>query len=193
MMMFGSETEVLVPLHEHGFYQGNMVLCPDLDTLRPIPWADYDDVKVAEFLCESRWKKIDSPQEACPRYAARKQLRCHIRRSAAARLMAFDQSRDAEVEDLCVAFVVDDDVLRLEVAVEHALFVGGVQTRADLTGELVGFVGRDSADSPQQRPKVFAGDELHGQKRAAGQLAQVMDATDMRMADLPSDPDLVAQ
>ncbi|XP_046371078.2 glutamine synthetase-like [Haliotis rufescens] len=49
------------------------MIYPDLDTLRPIPWAE-DGVKVAQILCESRWKKDNSPQEACPRYVARKQL-----------------------------------------------------------------------------------------------------------------------
>ncbi|XP_046575457.1 lengsin-like [Haliotis rubra] len=51
---------------------GNVSIVPDPDTLRSIPWAP-EGVKVAEMLCESRWKD-NSPQEACPRYAARKQL-----------------------------------------------------------------------------------------------------------------------
>ncbi|XP_046575985.1 lengsin-like [Haliotis rubra] len=59
--------------HDNNYNFGNDAIYPDLDTLRPIPWA-HDEVKVAEILCESRWKKDNSPQEACPRYVARKQL-----------------------------------------------------------------------------------------------------------------------
>ncbi|XP_046368054.1 glutamine synthetase-like [Haliotis rufescens] len=59
--------------HEKSYKWGKAIIYPDLDTLRPIPWAG-DGVKVAEKLCESRWKKDNSPQDACPRYVARKQL-----------------------------------------------------------------------------------------------------------------------
>ncbi|XP_046328205.2 lengsin-like [Haliotis rufescens] len=50
-----------------------MRIIPDLNTLRPVPWVE-NGVKVAEMLCESRWKTDNAPQEACPRYVARQQL-----------------------------------------------------------------------------------------------------------------------
>ncbi|XP_067655728.1 lengsin-like [Haliotis asinina] len=52
---------------------GSALIVPDLDTLRAIPWAP-EGVKVAELLCETRWKTDNTPHGACPRYAARKQL-----------------------------------------------------------------------------------------------------------------------
>ncbi|XP_067655479.1 lengsin-like [Haliotis asinina] len=59
--------------HEKSNGFGNMNIFPDLNTLRPIPWAP-EGVKVVEMLCESRWMKDNTPQLACPRYVARKQL-----------------------------------------------------------------------------------------------------------------------
>ncbi|XP_046575471.1 lengsin-like [Haliotis rubra] len=52
---------------------GSALIVPDLATLRPIPWAP-EGVRAVELLCESRWKIDNTPQGACPRYAARKQL-----------------------------------------------------------------------------------------------------------------------
>ncbi|XP_067656107.1 lengsin-like [Haliotis asinina] len=59
--------------HEKNRCLGNMNVFPDLNTLRPIPWAP-EGVKVVEMICESRWMEDDTPQLACPRYVARKQI-----------------------------------------------------------------------------------------------------------------------
>ncbi|XP_046328238.1 glutamine synthetase-like [Haliotis rufescens] len=72
-LVFGPRTEITTIVHEKNYNIGNMLIFPDADTLRSIPWAP-DGVKVAEVLCESRWKKDNSPQDACPRYVARQQL-----------------------------------------------------------------------------------------------------------------------
>ncbi|XP_046328237.2 lengsin-like [Haliotis rufescens] len=72
-LLLGPRTEVVPVFHEKNYNVGNMLIFPDPDTLRSIPWAP-DGVKVAEVLCESRWKKDNSPQDACPRYVARQQL-----------------------------------------------------------------------------------------------------------------------
>ncbi|XP_046581138.1 lengsin-like [Haliotis rubra] len=69
----GPKTDYVLITHEKNYNFGNMRMLPDPDTLRPIPWAPMG-IKVAEILCESRWKKDNSPQLACPRYIARKQL-----------------------------------------------------------------------------------------------------------------------
>ncbi|XP_071099688.1 lengsin-like [Haliotis cracherodii] len=72
-LAFGPRTEVVMLNHENNHFFGNMNIFPDPDTLRPIPWAP-GCMKVAEMLCESRWMKDNTPQMACPRYAARKQF-----------------------------------------------------------------------------------------------------------------------
>ncbi|XP_046379039.2 lengsin-like [Haliotis rufescens] len=73
VLALGPQSEFVGIEHEENFNFGNVLIVPDPATLRSIPWAP-EGVKVAEMLCESRWKKDNSPQEACPRYSARKQL-----------------------------------------------------------------------------------------------------------------------
>ncbi|XP_046575438.1 lengsin-like isoform X2 [Haliotis rubra] len=72
-LLLGPRSELVDLFHEKYYNLGNMLIFPDHYTLRSIPWAP-EGVKVAEILCESRWKKDGSPQEACPRYVARQQF-----------------------------------------------------------------------------------------------------------------------
>ncbi|XP_046584822.1 lengsin-like [Haliotis rubra] len=74
-LLFGYNHEIVILPQDKGYHNGNVTLVPDLDTLRPIPWAGENTFKVAEVLCESRWKRDLSPQAACPRYVARQQLK----------------------------------------------------------------------------------------------------------------------
>ena len=53
---------------------GNMKLIPCPDTLHALPWVTQQKFRVGEILCETRWT-ADNPQEVCPRYIARKQLK----------------------------------------------------------------------------------------------------------------------
>ncbi|XP_046572792.1 glutamine synthetase-like [Haliotis rubra] len=72
-LLAGPRTEQVLMDDPRNNNAGNMLCFPDVETLRPVPWVA-DGVKVAEMLCEPRWKKGGVPQEACPRYVARKQL-----------------------------------------------------------------------------------------------------------------------
>ncbi|XP_067655843.1 lengsin-like [Haliotis asinina] len=73
ILAMGPKTEKVVITHEKNHNLGNMLILSDPYTLRPIPWAP-EGIKMAEILCESRWKKDNSPQLACPRYVTRMQL-----------------------------------------------------------------------------------------------------------------------
>jgi glutamine synthetase len=56
---------------------GNVIMKPVTGTLHHLPWAADGKFKVGEILCESFWTKPyrdGGPQEACPRFVARKQL-----------------------------------------------------------------------------------------------------------------------
>ena len=70
------------------------------------------------------------------------------------------QLRQAEVGDLHPALLVQQDVLRLDVAVDHAVVVGVLQRLADLRHDGQGFLGRELA-GVQQPAQVHAVDELH--------------------------------
>ena len=74
--------------------------------------------------------------------------------------LAAHQLRDAEVGDLDPALLVQQDVLRLDVAVDHAMVVGVLQGLADLRDDGQGLLGRQLA-GVQQLAEVQAVDELH--------------------------------
>jgi hypothetical protein len=74
--------------------------------------------------------------------------------------------RETEIRDPHAAVAVDHDVRDVE-----RLLV------------------RQVADSLQQRREIFPVDELHRQKMLAVHIGDVVDATDVRMRELPCDPD----
>ena len=74
--------------------------------------------------------------------------------------LAAHQLRDAEVGDLHPALLVEQDVFRLDVAVDHAVVVGVLQGVANLRHDGQGFLGCELA-RVQQPPQVHAVDELH--------------------------------
>ena len=70
------------------------------------------------------------------------------------------QLRQAEVGDLHPALLVEQDVLRLDVAVDDAVVVGVLQGLADLRHDGQGLARRELA-GVQQPPQVHAVDEFH--------------------------------
>ena len=98
--------------------------------------------------------------------------------------------REAEVRDPHAAAPVEHDVRGLEVAVEDALLVRRVQARAELARDLDGLVDGETPDPLEQRREVLAVHVLHREEVAAFDLADVVDAADVRVRDLPREPDL---
>ena len=75
-------------------------------------------------------------------------------------LVSPHQFRDAEVGDFDPALLVEQDVLRLDVAVDHAVVVGVLQGLADLRDDGQGLLRRQLAGI-QQPAEAQAVDELH--------------------------------
>ena len=73
---------------------------------------------------------------------------------------------------------------------EDALLVRGVQAGAELPRDVDRLVHRQVADPLQQRREVLAVHVLHGQEVAAFDLADVVDAADVRVRDLPREAHL---
>lgn len=85
---------------------------------------------------------------------------------------------ETEVDDAHAAVPAEDRVVRLEVAVDEARFVGRREAAADLAP-----AGEDLAPAPGRRrmpvPEVVAVDQLHDQVDLAGLLADLVDLDDV--------------
>ncbi len=148
--------------------------------------APLERLLAGEHLVQDEAERIDVAARRDGR--AGELLGRHVRRGAGADLRALEiggEPGQAEVGDAHVAAAVDHHVFGLQVAVQHAAVVCGGEARAQLAGYLDRLVGRQAADAPQQGREVFAVHELHGQEVVAVDLVDVVDATHVRMRDLP--------
>ena len=75
----------------------------------------------------------------------------------------------------------DHDVLRLQVAMDHAPVMRGGEAGADLARGVERLVGGQSADAREQRGEVFAIHVLHRDEGHPFDLADVVNAADVRM------------
>ena len=82
---------------------------------------------------------------------------------------------------------------RLEVAMHDAALVRRREPRADLPRDLDRLVFRQAADAPEQGRQILAVHVLHRQKQMAVGFADVVDAADVRMRDLPRRPRFVVE
>jgi len=77
--------------------------------------------------------------------------------------------------------------------VQDAFRVRGGESGSDAAGDLDGFVVRETADAVEQASQVFAVDILHRDEVGAFPIADVVDAADVRMRDLPPEADFVVE
>ena len=99
----------------------------------------------------------------------------------------------AEIREQHLAAAVEHDVGGLQIAMQHALLVGGGETGAELARDLQGLVAGQPADAPQQRAEVLAIDVLHGEEIQPFDFAEIVDAADVGVRHLARDADLVAE
>ncbi|MEZ4335977.1 MAG: hypothetical protein R3B82_05055 [Sandaracinaceae bacterium] len=110
---------------------------------------------------------------------------------------------DPEVDDLRLAVVADQNVLRGDVAVDEVelaarrvlLVVGVVEPLADLHDRVAGHGHRDGlaalASPVEDRPEVLPVDELHRDEERVRDLTEVEDLGDVRVRQLHGDLRLV--
>lgn len=101
---------------------------------------------------------------------------------------------DAEVEHLCLeagSVRDEEDVVGLDVAVDDAGAVGGVERPADVAGEQGDLSGSPRAESVDHVGEAHPGEVLHDEEgRAVVQLSRVEDRDDAGVVDLRDDPRL---
>jgi hypothetical protein len=71
--------------------------------------------------------------------------------------------------------------------------VGRRQPHADLLGYFIRFVRREPPNPPEQRFQVLTVNEFHRQEVMTVDLANVVDATDVGVSDLPRKADFLVE
>ncbi len=91
--------------------------------------------------------------------------------------------RDVHVHEACHAMVVQHHVLGLQVLVQQARVVHGLQARRHLAGQVEGFVHRQRGPSLQPQLQAGPAHALHHQEEQAPVFAAVADAANVAMVD----------
>ena len=97
---------------------------------------------------------------------------------------------DAEVGQLEDAIVADEDVRRLEIAMDDAVIVDMLEGRADLEGDVDGVAPRELAAHVDEVVEPASLDELHGVPVMPVLVAGVVELDDVRMRELGERLDL---
>jgi hypothetical protein len=95
------------------------------------------------------------------------------------------QAREAEVGDAYATPAVDHDVRGFEVAMQHAVFVGGCETEAKLTGDLNGLLFTRATHARQNVGQILAVDVLHRKEYVPIDLADVIHPAHVGVGNLP--------
>src|SRR5581483_3971385 len=94
-----------------------------------------------------------------------------------------DLLREPEVDELGLALLVEEDVLRLQVAVEKATLVRVVDGARELREERPRLLGRERSLAPQALAERAAPEELHGDEARRLLERDLEDADDVRMLE----------
>jgi hypothetical protein len=85
---------------------------------------------------------------------------------------------------------VEHNIGGLQIAVQHAVFMGGRQSCRKLAGNVQRLFIRKMPNALQQRCQVFPVNELHRQKVPSFNLTDVINPADVRVRQLPCNPHL---
>ncbi len=129
-------------------------------------------------------------------FAPRQLFRRHVAwrpRDLGCAAATFSEIREAKVHEVRPAPPVDQHVRGFQVAVQDLALVCGRETGAELAGELERLVRWQPADAPQQRREILAVDVFHREEVLAAGFRDVVHAADVRMRDLPRQPDFLME
>ena len=104
----------------------------------------------------------------------------HFARARGKRGRPADDLRNAEIRDFEGALAREHEVLGLDVAVQHAVLVRVMQTRADREQDRARDVGREAA-GVEPAPHRPAGEPFHHQQAETFVVDEVVDRHDVRV------------
>src|SRR6266513_3294509 len=104
------------------------------------------------------------------------------RRVAVGVLLGLHQLRETKVENLDTAVFGDEEVLRLEIAVNDALVVRGGESMSDLHRVIDVFANREWA-ALQDLPQGFADEQFRDEIRRALEDSKLVDGEDVGMIE----------
>src|ERR1035438_1962551 len=104
-----------------------------------------------------------------------------------------ERASQPEVHDHDAAMLVAHDVLRLQVAVNHAFGMGGVESAADLLNHRDRILGRELSFAAQDGAQILAVEVLHADEADALSLAQVENADHVLMRDVAGENELLLE
>jgi hypothetical protein len=116
----------------------------------------------------------------------------HVARLRDLGAVALQALRESEICQKCAA-ALDQDVRRLDVAVDQPERVGGVERRGDLAARVDRPVGPQAALLAQHGGEVRALDVLHREVEQPVDLAGVVDRDDVRVLERRGDPRLALE
>ena len=122
-----------------------------------------------------------------PRRAEQLARACHPARRALERL------RKAEVRDPHLVAAIDEDVVRLEIAVHHALTVRGLERLGDLAADADRAVDREASFPAEGRVEVLAVHERHGDELQPADVSEIVDAQDVAVRHLRAEQQLLLE
>ncbi len=103
----------------------------------------------------------------------------------------FQRFGETEIGDVDVVGFIDEDILRFQVAVDHALVVGRFEGGAQLASEFKGAVKGQSSFLVDQAGEIAAFDEGHGDELDAADVAEIVDTQDILLRDLAGEQELL--
>ncbi len=105
----------------------------------------------------------------------------------------FHGAGDAEIHHDDAAGFFDHDVLRLQVAVDHAFGVRCVERGAGLVDDVGAFFEGEASLLLDQRGEILAFDELHGDELHTIGFAKIENPDDVFLGDFPSEDQLLLE
>jgi len=139
--------------------------------------------------------EIDAVIDLAARYLLRRHVAWRAQQLAAAGHVGRRRQRlrQAEIRDVGGAGSIDQDVVRLQIAMDDTFSVGGGEGLRDLAADRDGTIERQPALAAEDAVQILAIHEGHGDELEAVDFSQVVDAENVLVRDLRPEQQLLLE